>query len=1201
MEYIQVVYKPLDNKEGTIGVGGVAVQTIFHKFLLYTKNDGSMHIIRAGPTNNPVGADKIIYPLESNLYLKFGVTPVYITDSPYGKLKVTVSEYDQQSGDYATDPLTDGVRYYENVDYGNDLSSQWANLSSIANDIDSQHYDYRVLLQNSNSFVDAVLVGGGYEKPKNDGFTRILNGNAYESHWSPASDTVFTHQLTVADLWASVSVGFSNPPISPLILDMNGDGVQLSPLVGSKIYFDLNANGSAERTGWVSSDDALLAFDANSNGTIDNGSELFGEARGNGFSTLAEMDSNNDGIISILDSNYEYILTWRDLNQNGFSEQNELISLVDSGVVSINLSAQIVNQSRNGHAVTHISTYTNSSGEMRAIEDVWFSNDQRDSVSIVPDDFILDVETTKVPYLKSYGNLIFMGKAVQDDPVLKAFSVDAMVHARNDDVEGFRLNLESFIIRWAGAQDVNPLGSSFMNMQHLAVLEKMFGTTYDGSLLSNSADAIDAQYNLMIDNYAMVFLTQLPLLPVPAGGPLDSKFEVLASLFSYDAHSNGVTGDITEFLEKLVHNIENSHISASDAGLLARIMTSTFGGVSNIYIDVMREAFATSTVFGLDEYATFEAAATGSLRIDGTAASNTLTGDNTSGAPTSEILKGYDGNDFIDGKSGNDYLIGGNGNDILTGGSGDDTYIYLRGHGSDEIKSGVPTTGDAGNDVIWFGSGITLADLSISTDVDHNDLIISIGGSGPAGTLVVKEGAFDPNARIDTIRFVDGSTVTGTELQARLLTPTIGDDVIHGDKGNNILTGIAGNDVLEGRQGNDDMNGGTGNDVLYGGAGDDIYRFNLGDGIDTFRDRSQVGGYGGTDKIILGAGILQQDVRITGGVNENDLVIKILGTTDSIVVQEEQTGTTNSYIEQLVFADGTILTQSQMSIMSRTGTGQDDVIWGDGASNAYSGLAGNDIIQGLGGVDTLNGGDGNDNLNGGDGNDILDGGAGDDILTGGSYLGNDTLRGGDGNDIITAEITDVTVDGGSGNDTIILAYQTQKTAIDLGLTTGQFSLYTSSTAFQAKSWTGIENVVGGSGADVIRGNSDANLLSGAAGADQLFGQHGNDILDGGAGKDTLTGGAGSDVFVFRMGDSTVGANSDFIMDFTHGEDLIDLKALGINSFIGSSAFSNSAGQLRAWSDATSSYIGGDVNGDGSMDFQIGIAGLHQMMISDFLF
>ena len=64
------------------------------------------------------------------------------------------------------------------------------------------------------------------------------------------------------------------------------------------------------------------------------------------------------------------------------------------------------------------------------------------------------------------------------------------------------------------------------------------------------------------------------------------------------------------------------------------------------------------------------------------------------------------------------------------------------------------------------------------------------------------------------------------------------------------------------------------------------------------------------------------------------------------------------------------------------------------------------------------------------------------------------------------------------------------------------------------------------------------MLEGGAGSDALMGEEGDDTLDGGADNDVLYGGSGDDTFVFRAGHGT-----DTILDFTDGDDMIDLTAL----------------------------------------------------------
>ena len=138
----------------------------------------------------------------------------------------------------------------------------------------------------------------------------------------------------------------------PLVIDLNNDGIKGSNL-DYKINFDLDNNGFKEATSWIDNNDAFIAIDKNNNGTIDNGSELFGNKSisnnvyaytnpnaKNGFESLKEFDSNNDGIIDEKDKEFTNLLLWQDKNSNGISETDELIKLSDKAeFANLNLLA----------------------------------------------------------------------------------------------------------------------------------------------------------------------------------------------------------------------------------------------------------------------------------------------------------------------------------------------------------------------------------------------------------------------------------------------------------------------------------------------------------------------------------------------------------------------------------------------------------------------------------------------------------------------------------------------------------------------------------------------------------------------------------------------------------------------------------------------------------------------------------------------
>ncbi|MCF3642697.1 calcium-binding protein [Rhizobium sp. TRM95111] len=153
---------------------------------------------------------------------------------------------------------------------------------------------------------------------------------------------------------------------------------------------------------------------------------------------------------------------------------------------------------------------------------------------------------------------------------------------------------------------------------------------------------------------------------------------------------------------------------------------------------------------------------------------------------------------------------------------------------------------------------------------------------------------------------------------------------------------------------------------------------------------------------------------------------------------------------------------------------------------------------------------------------------------------------------------------------------------------------------------GYDNLFGEKGHDDLYGGTGEDDLSGGKGYDNLSGGKGRDVLIGGLGSDLLNGGKGADNFDFNsVDDSVVGSNRDEIVDFNRGQgDVIDLSGIDANEnsggnqsfdFIGTSGFSGTARELRY----NGHIIAGDVDGDGSADFQIE-ANLTQYFADDFV-
>ena len=122
--------------------------------------------------------------------------------------------------------------------------------------------------------------------------------------------------------------------VDPLIIDLGGDGVELSD---DTFSFDLDADGESDQISRPKGNSGFLALDKNGDGIINDGTELFGTQNGDGFKDLARYDSNGDGKIDKDDPIYDKLRIWKP-GANG--DQGELIGLGEVGIGAIYLDAK---------------------------------------------------------------------------------------------------------------------------------------------------------------------------------------------------------------------------------------------------------------------------------------------------------------------------------------------------------------------------------------------------------------------------------------------------------------------------------------------------------------------------------------------------------------------------------------------------------------------------------------------------------------------------------------------------------------------------------------------------------------------------------------------------------------------------------------------------------------------------------------------
>ena len=802
------------------------------------------------------------------------------------------------------------------------------------------------------------------------------------------------------------------PPGSPIILDLDGDGVETTG-IKSGAYFDHDGNGFAEQTGWAVSDDGLLVLDRNGDGTINDGKELFGDQTilqngqraVDGFQALAELDNNADGIVDADDVLFSRLKVWKDIDGDGYSAHDELFTLDELGIRSINTAYDTSDYiDANGNEHRQAGSYEKTNGEILAATDVWFKTDK--TCTIVNEWLDVPDPIASLPSLQGYGNVYDLHQAMarevlagQPSGVSLKDLVGQFVEAA--DVAARNSLMEQILFKWTGSEAVDPESrGGLFDARKLAVLETLFGRAYVGTTGENPHHApapyLERAYNGIFEMYYAQLMAQTHMRDL---------YDMIT--YTWDKTSHNIKGD----LSAVIADIQNTITADLTGGkaVLGEFARTIRGFQAKDVLDFteFRNAFAeqdedlrwiidsagkdvitgtagNDTLYGYEVnnavaggggndslYASYDM--TGNGVLYGNAGSDSLTGgedndilnggaddDYLFGAGGSDLLEGGDGDDYIDGGPGSDTIAGGAGNDYIQSSlGGSDTYLFSLGDGQDTIYE--YDYEDTDIDTIKFGPGITKDDILI-TRKDY-DLVFEIKNT--ADTITILNWYSGGNyPKIESLLFTDGTTMTQAEIEGRATFRGTEYEDSLGNGGYN--TG----DIFE---------GGSGNDTLCGGEGSDTYLFNKGDGQDTISEYDHSGG--DIDTIKTGPGITKDDILITR--KDYNLVFEIKGTKDSITVENWYGGGDCCKIESLLFSDGTSMTQAEIEkgVIVRGGdTG--DCLSGLDTGEVFDSAAGDDHICGYGGNDTITGGHGEDYLDGGSGSDVyrFSSGDGSDII-----------------------------------------------------------------------------------------------------------------------------------------------------------------------------------------------------------------------------
>lgn len=512
---------------------------------------------------------------------------------------------------------------------------------------------------------------------------------------------------------------------SPLILDLDGDGIEIPPLSGA-ITFDHDADGVRTGTAWAGADDGLLVLDLDGNGLIDSGRELFGNntllANGqkatDGYAALRDLDGNADGVLDTTDAPFAALRVWRDLDQDGVSDAGELQSLDAGGVTQINLTKTAFTQTlADGTRLDGQASFT-LNGQTHTYTDAWFAENPFYRAFATSIDAAQSV--TALPDMQGSGGV----RDLRESATLSSVLNDLLAQfAATSTRDAQRALLDPILKAWADTSDFVTL-SDWAAAGHTVTFDLH---QLDAEQAADWGERIAVLEAFNGQNYATLKATDTT--NVWTGS---TRQRLLGE--SWAALEDSVYGALAlqtrlkPYLDRIDLVIDEAGMRWEGSGLQTLLAERHGVDARQALLDLADlslHAEAPLTAAGVDAQALLrswmaELPAGSSLPVElremgvalgfGTAANDLLNGtsnaDQFHGAGGDDELQGNGGDDAVFGEDGNDLLRGGAGHDALDGGTGNDQ-LY-GGNDHDQLLGGLGDDrlyGEAGNDVLRGGAG----------------------------------------------------------------------------------------------------------------------------------------------------------------------------------------------------------------------------------------------------------------------------------------------------------------------------------------------------------------------------------------------------------------------------------------------------------------------------------------------------------------
>lgn len=832
----------------------------------------------------------------------------------------------------------------------------------------------------------------------------------------------------------------------PVVLDMDGDGIELIHVNNSSTFFDFDKDGFNEKAGWVAPDDAFLVYDANGNGTIDDIDEMFGNETISGFDELASFDVNGDGKINASDidpdpedeisyNEYYDLDIWHDFDSDGATDAGELFSLSEADIIEIDITGIEVNKESKGNMITELSTWTDDQNNTFTAADVDFLLEPVNSIPQLDSSALeMAFRASVAPWSRGYGDVPSLQYAITESPWL-LYLVEEL---EGLDPENFGLAyplVETILYEWAGTTAVGTASrGTEWDGRKLATIEAFTGDAFTNAFnngsdpLPGSKPFLDASWDHLLTLFQERLIVQGPMEDLFPNASYDFSTDSLelgddSGTLIANAMSIETNRDMADYWFKFLDFIIEHDMKERDPIILENGQT-------------LEEALEENGGEQIGLSTAPISCSPGTICVS-------LTGGSPWNTYTSQFTQGFAA--LIEDKLGFDLT------DIDDDGNLDEEGWTL-------IRSGSSAP-------IIYTTGV--AELSAKS-IYH----------GPPGAIQDTNDFILGGKEDDLIRGYGGSDI---------LYAGTGADYVYSGDGFNYMFGGAGADVLQsGENAVDVIYGNDGTDYVYlngqdhtvsGGKGDDsinldtdanaTYLWGMADGNDLVVN-SGTSGIGYIQRLVIEDDLTPVEIRLNAYGNHLTITNDLTDETFKVDGFEEE-------LDEVHFSDGTVF-----DVLGGT------IFRAHAFNDTYvDGWIGDDTMVSGAGADTLDGNAGNDVFRHGDGD-------GDDVYWAGDASFTDVveMNGVDSVDLyFNASGYDLIATDIVNNESVTLKQQYYDT-------TAGYDFDTLSTHDRVFDITGGLTFQGTSPTlgEIVTGSANDDTIDGGAGNDMLYGLGGTDLF-----------------------------------------------------------------------------------------------------------